>query len=102
MSTPPLPAGTMYSTPEDPWRSLSVSGRTVRYAGVVANITGNPAMSVPLWWNDQGLPIGVHFLGRFGDEATLMRLASQLEAAQPWAARLPAVHAAHLRSAASC
>ena len=70
--------------------------QTVRYAGVVANLTGNPAMSVPLWWNDDGLPIGVHFLGRFGDEATLIRLASQLEAAQPWAGRLPAVHAANL------
>ena len=96
MSTPPLPIGTMVSTPEDPWRSLEVSGQTVRYAGVAANITGNPAMSVPLWWNDDSLPIGVHFLGRFGDEATLIRLASQLEACQPWADRLPAVHTAKL------
>ena len=87
MSTPPLPIGEMVSTPEDPWRSLQVSGQTVRYAGVVANLTGNPAMSVPLWWNDDGLPIGVHFLGRFGDEATLIRMAAQLEAAQPWAGR---------------
>ena len=94
MSTPPLPIGTMVSTPDDPWRSLEISGQTVRYAGVVANLTGNPAMSVPLWWNDDGLPIGVHFLGRFGDEATLIRLAAQLEAAQPWAGRRPAVHAA--------
>jgi amidase len=95
MSMPPLPIGTMTSTPEDPWRSLRISGQTVRYAGVVANLTGNPAMSVPLWWDDDGLPAGVHFLGRFGDEATLLRLAAQLEAAQPWAGRLPAVHAAH-------
>jgi len=97
MSAPPPPIGTMSSTPEDPWRSLRESGQTVRYAGVVANITGNPAMSVPLWWNENGLPIGVHFLGRFGDEATLIRLASQLEASQPWAGRLPAVHASHPR-----
>ncbi|HEY7360228.1 MAG TPA: amidase family protein, partial [Streptosporangiaceae bacterium] len=97
MSAPPPSIGSMYSTPEDPWRSIRVSGQTVRYAGVVANITGNPAMSVPLWWNDDGLPIGVHFLGRFGDEATLIRLASQLEASWPWAGRLPAVHAANLR-----
>ena len=94
MSTPPLLIGAMVSTPQDPWRSLQVSGQTVRYAGVVANLTGNPAMSVPLWWNDDGLPIGVHFLGRFGDEAMLIRLAAQLEAAQPWAGRRPAVHAA--------
>ena len=101
MSMPPLPIGMMASTPTDPWRSLRVSGQTVRYAGVVANLTGNPAMSVPLWWDDDGLPAGVHFLGRFGDEATLLRLAAQLEAAQPWAGRLPAVHAAHSRAAAS-
>jgi amidase len=94
MSTPPLPLGVMLSTAEDPWRSLEVSGQSVRYAGVIANLTGNPAMSVPLWWNAAGLPIGVHFLGRFGDEATLIRLAAQLESAQPWAGRLPPVHAA--------
>ena len=70
MSAPPPPIGTMVSTPEDPWRPLQVSGQTVRYAGVIANLTGQPAMSVPLWWNRDGLPIGVHFLGRFGDEAS--------------------------------
>ena len=61
------------------------------YPLVVANITGNPAMSVPLGWNADGLPIGVHFLGRFGDEATLLRLAAQLEQARPWAQVLPSV-----------
>lgn len=50
MSAPPLPIGSMVSTPEDPWRSLEVSAQTVHYAGVVANLTGSPAMSVPLWW----------------------------------------------------
>jgi len=93
MSTPPLPLGVIRSTADDPWRSMQVSGQSVRYAGVVANLTGNPAMSVPLWWNSEGLPIGVHFLGRFGDDATLFRLAAQLETARPWAARRPPVHA---------
>ena len=55
----------------------------------LANLTGQPAVSIPLHWNAQGLPIGSHFFARFGDEATLLRLAAQLEKAQPWAERRP-------------
>lgn len=55
------------------------------------NVTGQPAMSVPLYWNAAGLPIGMHFVGRYGDEATLFRLAAQLEAAHPWQQRVPPV-----------
>jgi amidase len=57
------------------------------------NATGQPAMSVPLVWNDEGLPIGMQFVGRYGDEATLFRLAAQLEQVRPWAHRVPPVHA---------
>jgi amidase len=57
----------------------------------VFNATGQPAMSVPLYWNDEGLPIGMHFAARYGDEATLFRLAGQLEQARPWAGRTPPV-----------
>jgi amidase len=57
----------------------------------LANLTGTPAMSLPLHWTADGLPLGVQFVGRMGDEATLLQLAAQLEAAQPWFERLPAM-----------
>jgi amidase len=59
----------------------------------IANMTGQPAMSVPLHWSADGLPIGSLIFGRFGAESTLFRLAGQLEAARPWRGRRPLVHA---------
>ena len=53
------------------------------------NVNGSPAMSVPLHMSDDGLPIGMMFASRPGDEATLFRLAGQLEKAVPWAQRRP-------------
>jgi len=55
------------------------------------NITGQPAINLPLYWNSDSLPIGVQFAGAFGDEATLLQLATELEQAAPWAARYGAV-----------
>jgi amidase len=57
------------------------------------NVSGQPAMSVPLYWNAQNLPIGVHVVAKYGDEATLFRVASQLEQARPWMSRRPPVSA---------
>jgi len=55
----------------------------------VFNVTGQPAMSVPLHWNDAGLPIGMHFVGKWGNEATLFQLAGQLEKTKPWFDKAP-------------
>src|SRR5256714_6245915 len=55
------------------------------------NMSGQPAMSVPLAWNAAGLPLGMMFTARFGDEATLFRLAAQLEQERPWRHKLPSI-----------
>jgi amidase len=92
LGEPPVPLGTFTYTGQDPFE---VRRRMAAFSPFpsISNATGQPAMSVPLYWNASGLPIGVHFAGRFGDEATLFRLASQLETARPWSSRRAPVSA---------
>jgi amidase len=92
LAEPPVPLGTFDSPPENPLHGLRRAETFVPFTPI-CNITGQPAMSVPLFWNSAGRPVGTHFIGRFGDEATLFRLAAQLESARPWANRRPAVSA---------
>jgi amidase len=88
LAKPPVPLGALSLSPS----SIQDFTREVTEFGpytALYNVTGQPSMSVPLHWTPEGLPIGVMFSGRFGDEATLLRLAAQLERARPWAGRRP-------------
>jgi len=92
LAEPPLPLGSFDAPPDQPLLPLLRAGAWCPFTPI-ANITGQPAMSVPLHWNADGLPVGSQFVGRYGDEATLFRLAGQLEQARPWAGRRPPVSA---------
>jgi amidase len=90
LAEPPVPLGTFESPPDNPLYGMRRAADFIPFTPM-GNVTGQPAMSVPLHWNADGLPIGVHFIAKFGDEATLFRLAAQLEEARPWAERRPPV-----------
>ncbi len=80
-----------------PARSLLLKAKDVLAKNALAatpnamlfNMTGQPAMSLPLYWGSNNLPIGTQWVGRFGDEATLFRLAAELEIARPWKDKRP-------------
>jgi amidase len=89
---PPPPLGHFAPTPEDPARGLA---RAIPYSVFTSpfNVSGQPAVSLPLHWNSEGLPVGVQLVAAYGREDLLIRIAAQLERAQPWSGRLPPVHA---------
>jgi Asp-tRNA(Asn)/Glu-tRNA(Gln) amidotransferase A subunit family amidase len=89
MGTPPPKLGVLSLSNPDVATHTRVLLEATGYTQL-ANTAGTPAMSVPLHWNAAGLPIGVQFIGRHNDEATLFRLAAQLEQARPWFGRRPA------------
>jgi amidase len=93
LGEPPPPLGTFDDSGEDPVAALMRGAQTATFTATF-NVTGQPAISLPLHWSDDGLPIGVQLVAPFGDEDVLIRVASQLEEARPWADRLPTAVAA--------
>jgi amidase len=91
LGEPPLPLGVL-QTPDKPLDGYARAGTFTPYTPV-ANQTGQPAISIPLHENADGLPIGVHLVAAYGREDLLLRVAAQLESADPWAERRPAVFA---------
>ncbi|KAA0235232.1 MAG: 6-aminohexanoate-cyclic-dimer hydrolase [Acidimicrobiales bacterium] len=92
LTEPPPTLGQFDGTPEDPLAGIMRSEPLVTFT-LPFNVTGQPAVSLPLHWNAEGLPIGVQLVAAYGREDLLIRLASQLEQALPWADRVPPVHA---------
>jgi amidase len=88
---PPSEFGTFESNKAEP-RTILDTATSFNPFTRIQNLTGQPAMSVPLFWNKDHVPIGVQFAGRFGGEATLFRLAAQLEHARPWIDKKPPIH----------
>jgi amidase len=91
-AAPPPALGYLSSTPEEPLRAFM---RSAPYGACTLpfNMSGQPAISLPLHWTPDGLPIGVQLAAAFGREDLLLAVAAQLEQAAPWSARRPRLHA---------
>ncbi|HUJ92883.1 MAG TPA: amidase [Gaiellaceae bacterium] len=91
LALPPVPVGWTFEEADGDPRAAF--GRQILFTPFtpLVNVTGQPALSLPLHWSDDGLPIGVQLIGAPFAEATLLRLAAQLEQARPWADRRPPV-----------
>ncbi len=89
---PPPPLGELVPNPDQPLAGFMRSGALTPML-IPFNITGQPAISLPLHWSDAGLPIGVQLVAPFGRENLLIAVGAQLEQAQPWHDRRPGIHA---------
>lgn len=90
LGEPPTPIGTFANNPEHPMAPMARAAGYVPFTPAF-NSSGQPAINLPLYWNADGLPIGVQLVAAYGREDVLLRVAAQLEAAQPWADRRPSV-----------
>ena len=89
LAAPPITLGRVNLTPDCDFETWGRRAATFAPYTQIANFTGQPGMSVPLAMSKDGLPIGIQFLARYGEEGLLFRLAGQLERAAPWAGRRP-------------
>jgi amidase len=87
---PPPLLGDIKESADEPMRALIRSSQIIPFVGGF-NVTGQPAISLPLHWNEDGLPIGVQLVAAYGREDVLIRIASQIEEAQPWGERKPPI-----------
>jgi amidase len=92
MIEPPPPLGSFAGTPDEPLRGFARAGMFVAHT-LPFNITGQPAISLPLHWTADGVPIGVQLVAAYGREDVLIRVAAQLEQAARWADRRPPIWA---------
>jgi amidase len=88
LASPPVKIGQINGLGPDPWTHYERSAQFTPYTAI-CNVTGQPAISLPLY-EGEGLPIGVHLIGRPAREDTVLQVATQLEAVLPWADRVPA------------
>jgi amidase len=84
----PPPLGSFATDPDDPLKTIHRGEQTAAFTALI-NATGQPAISLPLGWSEEGLPIGVQLIAPLGREDVLLRVAAQLEEAHPWAERFP-------------
>ena len=90
--TPPLPTDELCPPIEKPWK-ISATYALIGLFTLPFNVTGQPAISLPLHWTEGGLPVGVQLVANVGHDPLLLSLAADLEQAMPWRDRIPPVHA---------